>query len=176
MNLLARLLIRLALRARLALPIALLALAAIGFACGGPGGPPGAVHVLKVKGTVNPVMSRYIDRGIDHAVGEEANAVVIQLDTPGGLSSSMNDIVKDILNADVPVIVYVSPQGAKAASARGEDVEGSATSSSLTAWSRKKKSRAGRLQSLGRRSEPPLAPASFYSGGPLVAVGQTNGD
>lgn len=117
MNLLARLPPRFALPARLALPTGLLALAIVGFACGGPGGPPGAVHVLKAKGTVGPVMSRYIDRGIDHAVDEEANAVVIQLDTPGGLVSSMNDIVTDIVNAEVPVVVYVSPAGGQAASA-----------------------------------------------------------
>lgn len=102
---------------RLALPIGLLALAVLGLACDEPDGPPGAVHILTAKGTVGPVMSRYIDRGIDHAVSEEANSVVIQLDTPGGLISSMNAIVKDILNADLPVVIYVSPQGAKAASA-----------------------------------------------------------
>jgi membrane-bound serine protease (ClpP class) len=62
-------------------------------------------------------MARFIDRAIDNATDEEANAVVIELDTPGGLSSSMDDIVKDILSADVPIIVYVSPPGGSAASA-----------------------------------------------------------
>ena len=62
-------------------------------------------------------MSRYIDRGIDAAEDEQATAVVIRLDTPGGLLSSTNDIVKRILAANVPVVVYVTPPGGQAASA-----------------------------------------------------------
>jgi len=85
-------------------------------ACG-PGGDPGAVHVLTTDGDVNPVMERYIDRGIDNAEDHQANAVVIRLDTWGGLVTSMEDIVQRILAADVPVIVYVWPSGGKAASA-----------------------------------------------------------
>jgi len=85
-------------------------------ACG-PGGSPGAVHILTTNGDVNPVMERYIDRGIDSAENHQANAVVIRLDTPGGLSTSMEDIVQRILAADVPVIVYVWPSGGRAASA-----------------------------------------------------------
>ncbi len=75
------------------------------------------IDVLEVKGVINPVVASYIDRGIKQA--EEANAVVciIQLDTPGGLDTSMRDIVQDIVNAEVPVVVYVSPSGARAASA-----------------------------------------------------------
>ena len=84
---------------------------------GGPGAPPDAVHVLTAKGTVNPVMERYIDRGIDAAEDEQAGAVVIRLDTPGGLSSSMDGIIQRILSAEVPVIVYVWPPGGQAASA-----------------------------------------------------------
>lgn len=88
------------------------------FACaGGPDAPPGAVHVLTVKGDVNPVMNRYIDRGISAAEDEKAAAVVIRLNTPGGLSSSMDDIDQRILNAKVPVITYVWPSGGQAASA-----------------------------------------------------------
>src|SRR4030042_484374 len=85
-------------------------------ACG-PGGEPGAVHILTTDGDVNPVMERYIDRGIDNAEDHQANAVVISLDTPGGLVTSMEDIVQRILAADVPVLVYVVPSGGKAASA-----------------------------------------------------------
>ncbi|UCH86299.1 MAG: nodulation protein NfeD [Dehalococcoidia bacterium] len=101
-------------RRLLLLVVALLLLAA---ACGGPGGPEGAVHVLKADGDVNPVMHRYINRGIDQAEDAKAMAVVIELDTPGGLMSSMEDIVKRIEEDRIPVIVYVSPKGAKAASA-----------------------------------------------------------
>jgi membrane-bound serine protease (ClpP class) len=83
----------------------------------GPNAPPGAVHVLTAKGVVNPVMERYLDRGMDAAEDRDAAAVVIRLDTPGGLVSSMNDIVKRILASRVPVAVYVSPPGGRAASA-----------------------------------------------------------
>ncbi len=95
----------------------LVALAVLAVACGGPGGPEGAVHVLKADGDVNPVMARYIDRGIDQAEDANAVAVVIELDTPGGLMTSMEDIVKRIEKDRIPVIVHVSPRGAKAASA-----------------------------------------------------------
>jgi membrane-bound serine protease (ClpP class) len=98
---------------------ALLLLASLGiFACaGGPDSEPGATHVLTADGTVNPVMNRYIDRGIDAAEKEEAGAVVIRMDTPGGLSTSMDDIIKRIIDSKVPVIVYVWPSGGRAASA-----------------------------------------------------------
>jgi membrane-bound serine protease (ClpP class) len=62
-------------------------------------------------------MQRYIDRGIDGAEDRNASAVVLRLDTPGGLSSSMDKIDQRILNSDVPVITYVWPQGGQAASA-----------------------------------------------------------
>jgi membrane-bound serine protease (ClpP class) len=88
------------------------------FACNsGPDSEPGATHVLTADGTVNPVMYRYIDRGIDAAEGEEAGAVVLRMDTPGGLSSSMDDIIKRIIDSKVPVILYVWPSGGRAASA-----------------------------------------------------------
>jgi membrane-bound serine protease (ClpP class) len=103
---------------RLVIAAVLLVLGVVGFACGGgPGAPPDAVHVLTADSVVGPVMERYLDRGMDAAEDEDAEAVVIRLDTPGGLITSMNGIVKRILSADVPVIVYVSPQGGKAASA-----------------------------------------------------------
>jgi membrane-bound serine protease (ClpP class) len=81
----------------------------------GASGP--TVDVLRVKGTVNPVLADYIDRGIKHAEDTGAKACIIQIDTPGGLDSAMRDIVQDILNSNVPVVVYVSPSGARAASA-----------------------------------------------------------
>jgi membrane-bound serine protease (ClpP class) len=88
------------------------------FACkAGPDAPPGAVHVLTTDGHVNPVMEQYIDRGITAAEDDEAAAVVIRLDTRGGLLTSMDDIIERILAAKVPVVVYVWPDGAHAASA-----------------------------------------------------------
>jgi membrane-bound serine protease (ClpP class) len=62
-------------------------------------------------------MERYLDRGIDAAEDEDGAAVVIRLDTPGGLLSSTRDIVQRILGAEIPVAVYVTPRGARAASA-----------------------------------------------------------
>jgi membrane-bound serine protease (ClpP class) len=103
---------------RFAFAVTAIALGATIFACaGGPDAEPGSVHVLTTDGDVNPVMERYFDRGIDAAEDEDAEAVVIRLDTPGGLLSSTDDIDKRILAAEVPVVVYVWPPGGRAASA-----------------------------------------------------------
>jgi membrane-bound serine protease (ClpP class) len=79
--------------------------------------PRDRVHVLTWDGIVNPVMERYVNRGIGAAEDSEARAVVLKLDTPGGLDSSMRDIIQRMQAARVPVIVYVSPAGGRAASA-----------------------------------------------------------
>jgi membrane-bound serine protease (ClpP class) len=76
-----------------------------------------AVHVLKAEGTVDPVMERYIDRGVDEAERTDARAVILRIDTPGGLDSAMRGIVQRIQSSKVPVITYVSPSGGRAASA-----------------------------------------------------------
>ncbi|MBF6599085.1 MAG: nodulation protein NfeD [Dehalococcoidia bacterium] len=86
-------------------------------ACAQRTGSRGAVYILTANFEVNPVMQRYIDRGIGDAERNNAKAVVIKLDTPGGLSDSMDKIVQRIQAAKVPVIVYVSPSGGRAASA-----------------------------------------------------------
>ena len=75
------------------------------------------VIVIEVDGTIVPVIAQYIDRGIELAVDTGASACVIKLNTPGGLLTATEDIVSSILNADVPVVTYVSPKGAWAASA-----------------------------------------------------------
>ena len=75
------------------------------------------IDVLQAKGTINPVLANYIERGIDQAEEDNAIALIIQLDTPGGLDTAMRDIVQKIVNAEVPIVVYVSPSGARAASA-----------------------------------------------------------
>ena len=78
---------------------------------------PATVEVLTVDGTIVPVIADYIDRGISQAEENSANVCIIELDTPGGLLDSTEEIVQSIMNANVPVVVYVSPKGAWAASA-----------------------------------------------------------
>lgn len=75
------------------------------------------IHYLTVDGIVNPVMAEFIIKSIETAAKEDAEAVVIQLDTPGGLDLSMRDIIKVILSSDIPIVVYVAPAGSRAASA-----------------------------------------------------------
>src|SRR5215210_1823620 len=78
---------------------------------------PPRVEVVAVDGTITPVMAGYIGRAIDRAERNHADALVLRVDTPGGLSSAMDDIVEDILQSGVPVVVYVAPGGSRAASA-----------------------------------------------------------
>jgi membrane-bound serine protease (ClpP class) len=75
------------------------------------------VEVLTVDGTIVPVIADYIDRGINQAEENGATVCIIELNTPGGLLDSTENIVQKIMNADVPIVVYVSPKGAWAASA-----------------------------------------------------------
>jgi membrane-bound serine protease (ClpP class) len=79
--------------------------------------PAGEVLVITVDGVINPVASEYIEKSIDRASRKHAEALVIELDTPGGLDTSMRKIVKAIIGSAVPVVVYVSPSGARDASA-----------------------------------------------------------
>ena len=78
---------------------------------------PGEVVVLEINGTINPGTFDYIRTGLEAAEASSAEALVILLDTPGGLLNSTKEIVKLILNSPVPVVVYVSPKGASATSA-----------------------------------------------------------
>ena len=98
-------------RAAFACAAALLAL--------GAASPAAAAHinVVTIAGSINPASSDYVQKAIARSEAENATVIVIELDTPGGLLSSTKDIVQAILNARVPVVVYVSPQGAWAASA-----------------------------------------------------------
>jgi membrane-bound serine protease (ClpP class) len=72
---------------------------------------------LKLDGEVEPVLANYIDEGLADAARRQASLVVINMDTPGGLSDSMTDIIHHILDSPVPVAVFVSPAGARGASA-----------------------------------------------------------
>jgi len=75
------------------------------------------IEVLHVEGTIVPVVADYIDRGISQAEDNNATACIIELNTPGGLLASTDRIVSRIMNAEVPIVVYVSPVNAWAASA-----------------------------------------------------------
>ncbi len=78
---------------------------------------PGAALVLTAKGPVTPVMLSYIQRGIEAAEAQQAEVVIIKLDTPGGQIDLTREIIQSIINANVPVAVYVYPSGGFAASA-----------------------------------------------------------
>lgn len=79
--------------------------------------PSKRVYLITVDAAITPVVAEYINKSIDRASKADAEAVIIQLDTPGGLVDSMREIVKKMMSADVPVVVYVGPSGARAASA-----------------------------------------------------------
>ncbi len=79
--------------------------------------PPGDIAVLDIDGPIGPITVKLIEKAIEQAEDSRAEAVVIRLNTPGGLTSSTWKITTAILNADVPVIVYVWPPGARAGSA-----------------------------------------------------------
>jgi membrane-bound serine protease (ClpP class) len=78
---------------------------------------PSTVLELKLDGEVEPILATYIDEGIADAERRHAALILITMDTPGGLSDSMKDIIQHILGSTVPVAVYVSPTGARGASA-----------------------------------------------------------
>jgi membrane-bound serine protease (ClpP class) len=73
--------------------------------------------LLELNGAIGPAVSDFIERGIARATADGSRAVILKMDTPGGLDTSMRVIIKSILASPVPVIVYVAPSGARAASA-----------------------------------------------------------
>jgi len=75
------------------------------------------IWLLRFSGPIGPVVARYIVSGIEKAQSEKAQLVILAMDTPGGLDESMREMVKTILNSKIPIIGYVYPAGARAASA-----------------------------------------------------------
>ncbi|HEU20111.1 MAG TPA: nodulation protein NfeD [Deltaproteobacteria bacterium] len=73
--------------------------------------------VITVSSAITPAVAKYIIQSIDASHDQRSEGLIILLDTPGGLDLAMRDIVKELLNAPIPIIVYVSPSGARAASA-----------------------------------------------------------
>lgn len=75
------------------------------------------IWVLELDGVINPVAVSYISENIQEGEKAAIECLILKMDTPGGLMTSMRDIIKDILNAQFPVVVYISPRGAQSASA-----------------------------------------------------------
>lgn len=77
----------------------------------------GDVYIVAINDAISPGIAEYIKNSIERAEREEAACLIIELDTPGGLAESMRLIIKDILGSPVPIVVFVAPRGARAASA-----------------------------------------------------------
>ena len=96
---------------RLALCLVLMMLARTVFAAA-----DGPAVVLDISGAIGPATADYFHRGMEEAESTNAQFVVLRMDTPGGLDSAMRDMIKDILASPVPVVTFVEPAGARAAS------------------------------------------------------------
>jgi membrane-bound serine protease (ClpP class) len=92
-----------------------LLLAVLGCACAMASAAP--VVLVPLEGAIGPASAHFVKRGIERAAKEGAELVILQIDTPGGLDTSMREVIKAILASPVPVAVFVAPSGARAASA-----------------------------------------------------------
>ena len=77
----------------------------------------GNINVATISGSINPASADFLIQAIETSEEEGAAALLIELDTPGGLVSSTKDIIVEMLNSEIPIIVYVAPRGAWASSA-----------------------------------------------------------
>lgn len=105
--------------ARRAQILAWLALAGLlALAPAGAGGEASTtVPSIELSGTIDPATEKWIDAALDDAASDRAPLALIRIDTPGGLDTSMREMIRDVIDAPMPVVVYVSPNGARAASA-----------------------------------------------------------
>jgi len=97
--------------------IAAVALVVLALAGRGPAGAAQPVAMIDLDGAITPVTARLLTAAIERAQSERAQALIVRLNTPGGLERSMRTMAQTILNSEIPVIVYVAPTGARAASA-----------------------------------------------------------
>ncbi|WP_438970454.1 NfeD family protein [Methylophaga sp.] len=74
-------------------------------------------YIIDIEGIISPAKADYFSRSLDEAIEANANLFLLRLDTPGGLDSSMRDMIKQIISSPIPVVTYVTPSGARAASA-----------------------------------------------------------
>jgi membrane-bound serine protease (ClpP class) len=79
--------------------------------------PPPLAHSIELTGTVDPATAAWLEEALADAEEAQGRLALVRIDTPGGLDGSMREIVQSIISADLPVVVYVSPEGARAASA-----------------------------------------------------------
>ena len=96
---------------------AIVALAAIAATADVPSVDAKIATVLEINGAIGPATSRYVTKALESARLNGSRVVVLEIDTPGGLDTSMRDIIRAILASPIPVVSYVAPSGARAASA-----------------------------------------------------------
>lgn len=95
-----------------------LACLVVGVAAGPAGSQPAReVDLVEVRGVIDPPTADYLRAQLASAQERDVHAVIVQLDTPGGLDSSMRDIIREVAGSSVPIVVWVAPRGARAASA-----------------------------------------------------------
>ena len=82
-----------------------------------PSGSTGIAYSIQLQATIDPATQKWVGSALDDAASQHARLVIIRLDTPGGLSDSMRSIIQDMAASPIPVVVYVSPNGARAGSA-----------------------------------------------------------
>ncbi len=102
---------------RLSLSLVALAAGALGLLATATAQSSGVAYSLELTGTIDPATEGWVATALEEAEDNGAELVIVRLDTPGGLDTSMRAIIRDLIAAPMPVVVYVSPDGARAASA-----------------------------------------------------------